>query len=521
MSRRLLIDGDSLAKAPGSGRLSIARLDSAVGFLRREIAGAQVRVTLVVSYEFGQAMTSAQRARLDRLTAGTFQMLPAGVHLRDFIVRGADDGQAIVLSNNAFTRQRDSFPWLTEAGSGRHVLGRRADNQSEWTFVEARPAGGARRTLGEIVGSHTRAEHSLSETATPAVDPVTDLGLDEAPTGESQEGSTSSVNSHDTKTAGSDEDHAETLEEDSESRIPDDGDGTPEVKTVRDLFTLFGVEESYVLALVNRGQGPNVSHPDELLPDRTVQRVKRLLRDDVNRYQRNISDVTRIRKIDMEEVRRRARNLHIPLALRPDGDRTTSEGFARLLYGCSSYEEKFTSVEYITDLAARFEVDPEYVLAMARSHGGQDYTGASVLPSNVYYVVCQELEAELYPFSRKLSRAAELLGIDPKTLQAMANSLGITMATRPDGLRLTGGDYFHLAVAAWPQREQHQILSPPTTEVDPSSAPQSSSTTTGGERNSKGATLSQKSTSKPSAETKPDQARRNLWKRTPFSRPKS
>jgi hypothetical protein len=152
MSLKLLVDGDSLARTPPQGRLSPQRLDSALSSLGALLAEDPVRVLVVISPAFAEALGVTQLARFERFGRGSLIVAPGDLHFRDFLVRAANDGAAIIVSNNAFTRQIDYFPWLAESGSGRHVLARQSTTSTSWNFVEARPTGGSRRSLGELLG---------------------------------------------------------------------------------------------------------------------------------------------------------------------------------------------------------------------------------------------------------------------------------------------------------------------------------------------------------------------------------
>lgn len=465
MTQRLLVDGDSIAKSPTSGRLSIGRLDSALGFLQREISDARIRTTLVVSYQFSQAMSTTQRARLERLLTGTFQTLPAGIHLRDFIVRGADDGSAIIISNSAFTRQRDYFPWLTTTGGGRHILARRLDDHGAWEFVEARPANSARRTLREIIAPgqvNLRDSPTQKEVVQPdnseiggasppesAIEMVSDsLGTDRAPlpAGPNRQ----------------------------QSPPPADSDGAAtnsEVlpRTSLDLCALFGVNGDYVLALVNRGQGPPIERLDQVLEARTRARVERLLTYDINRYQRNIYDLPKLRKTTNEEVRRRARNAHIPLALRPGGDRTSNEGFVKLLERFSAKSFDIPTTLSVSALAKRFDVDVRYVIDLASMHSGDRTFATSTLPTDLAEHLEQLLESDLFPLTHSLSTAAGHLGIGLDDAKSFADGLSVGTAPRPNDWRLSASDYHRLMIEAWPMRLRKATWEPPSNASEPGS----------------------------------------------------
>jgi hypothetical protein len=152
MALKLLVDGDSLARTPPQGRLSPQRLDSALSSLGALLGEDPVRALVVISPAFAEALGVAQRARFERFGEGSLIVAPGDLHFRDFLVRAANDGSAIIVSNSAFTPQIDYFPWLAESGSGRHVLARQSTTFTSWDFVEARPTGGSRRSLGELLG---------------------------------------------------------------------------------------------------------------------------------------------------------------------------------------------------------------------------------------------------------------------------------------------------------------------------------------------------------------------------------
>lgn len=151
MTLNLLVDGDSLARTPSTGRLSPPQLDAALSSLGTIINHEHVRALVVISSSFAEALGIAQCARFDKFGAGSLVLAPSNLDYRDFLVRSANDGSAIIVSNSAFTRQRDFFPWLAEHGSGRHVLARHESPISQWTFIEARPLGPNRRSLAELL----------------------------------------------------------------------------------------------------------------------------------------------------------------------------------------------------------------------------------------------------------------------------------------------------------------------------------------------------------------------------------
>lgn len=151
MTLNLLVDGDSLARTPSTGRLSPPRLDAALSSLVAIVDPDSVRAMVVISSSFAEALSSAQHSRFERFGPGSLISAPSDLDFRDFLVRSANDGTAIIVSNSAFTRQKEFFPWLAEPGSGRHVLARQVDPISPWTFVEARPTGGTRKPLSELL----------------------------------------------------------------------------------------------------------------------------------------------------------------------------------------------------------------------------------------------------------------------------------------------------------------------------------------------------------------------------------
>ena len=151
MTLNLLVDGDSMARTQPEGRLSPAQLDSALSSMVTLLGKVSVKVMVVISSAFAEALGSTQRSRFERFDHGSLVVAPTDLHFRDFLIRAANDGSAIIVSNNAFTRQKDLYPWLAEPGSGRHVLARQSTTSSSWDFVEARPAGGHRRSLAELL----------------------------------------------------------------------------------------------------------------------------------------------------------------------------------------------------------------------------------------------------------------------------------------------------------------------------------------------------------------------------------
>jgi hypothetical protein len=152
MTLNLLVDGDSLARTQPEGRLSPPQLDSALSSLGVLLGENLVRAMVVISPACAEALDITQRSRFERFGHGTLVVAPADLHFRDFLVRAANDGSAIIVSNNAFTRQKELFPWLVQPGSGRHVLARQSATSSLWNFVEARPAGANRRSLSDLIG---------------------------------------------------------------------------------------------------------------------------------------------------------------------------------------------------------------------------------------------------------------------------------------------------------------------------------------------------------------------------------
>lgn len=155
MTRTILVDGDSLARSPDTGQLSPTRLGMVVGALIAEIDTVVVDLIVLVSHSFGSALTTSQIGRLERTIGGPLVIVPEATDLRDFIVASANDGQAIIVSNNAFARQAPRYPWLAHPDSGRHVLARAQPASGMWSFIEARFSDGTRRTLHTLLRQST------------------------------------------------------------------------------------------------------------------------------------------------------------------------------------------------------------------------------------------------------------------------------------------------------------------------------------------------------------------------------
>jgi hypothetical protein len=128
----VVVDGASIA-ATSPGRVSLARLESALGALRAALPQAECIVFVDAALQ-GQ-LSEPEAIRLDVLVErGLFRLVSpdSKTSAGKVLLAAAEAAKAAVLSNDTFHKERDGFPWLLDDD---RLIGHSYGGGGWWVFM--------------------------------------------------------------------------------------------------------------------------------------------------------------------------------------------------------------------------------------------------------------------------------------------------------------------------------------------------------------------------------------------------
>jgi len=174
MTFRVVIDGSNVLKPQDALPWSLAYLRSAIDAVRSIASAANknrpLRLHVLVDASTFYRLTSDDQHTLEEMEKrGEIERTPSKSEADPWILKWAADNEALVISNDGYTKFQPNYPWLTSSG---HLVGAMLDRHTKsWTFMERNYGSGVPRDLEQLllaqrdlplVPAHAPTSHSTS-----------------------------------------------------------------------------------------------------------------------------------------------------------------------------------------------------------------------------------------------------------------------------------------------------------------------------------------------------------------------
>jgi len=154
MTFRVVIDGSNMLKPQDALPWSLAYLRSAIDAVRSIASAASksrpLRLHVLVDASTFYKLTPSDQDTLEQMEKrGEIERTPSKSEADPWILKWADANEALVISNDAYTKFKVNYPWLTLGG---HLVGAMLDRHTKsWTFMERNYGSGVPRDLKQLL----------------------------------------------------------------------------------------------------------------------------------------------------------------------------------------------------------------------------------------------------------------------------------------------------------------------------------------------------------------------------------
>lgn len=154
MTFRVVIDGSNLLKPQDALPWSLAYLRSAISSVQSIATTASknrpLRLHVLVDASTFYKLTPSDQDTLEQMEeSGEIERTPSKSEADPWILKWADENEALVLSNDSYTKFKLNYPWLTLGG---HLVGAMWDRHTKsWTFMERNYGSGVPRDLKQLL----------------------------------------------------------------------------------------------------------------------------------------------------------------------------------------------------------------------------------------------------------------------------------------------------------------------------------------------------------------------------------
>lgn len=154
MSFRVVIDGSNMLKPQDALPWSLAYLQSATDAVRSIASAASksrpLRLHVLVDASTFYKLTPSDQDMLEQMEKrGEIERTPSKSEADPWILKWADENEALVISNDGYSKFQMNYPWLTLGG---HLVGAMLDRHTKsWTFMERNYGSGVPRDLKQLL----------------------------------------------------------------------------------------------------------------------------------------------------------------------------------------------------------------------------------------------------------------------------------------------------------------------------------------------------------------------------------
>jgi uncharacterized protein YegL len=156
MTFRVAIDGSNMLKPQSALPWSVAYLQAVIDEVRASSSAAvknrPLRLNVLVDASTFYKLTEPDQAVLEQMEArGELERTPAKTEADPWILKWADENEALVISNDAYKRWQREYPWVTTNG---RLVGAMFDRHTKkWTLMERNYGDGIPRSLVQLLKS--------------------------------------------------------------------------------------------------------------------------------------------------------------------------------------------------------------------------------------------------------------------------------------------------------------------------------------------------------------------------------
>lgn len=156
MTFRVAIDGSNVLKPQSTLPWSVAYLQAVIEEVRTASSVAAkdrpLRLNVLVDANTFYKLTESDQAVLEQMEArGELERTPAKTEADAWILKWAEDNQALIISNDSFKKWQTPYPWLTTNG---RLVGAMFDRHTKkWTLMERNYGDGIPRSLAQLLKS--------------------------------------------------------------------------------------------------------------------------------------------------------------------------------------------------------------------------------------------------------------------------------------------------------------------------------------------------------------------------------
>ena len=133
----------------------LARIEVAIDQLKKECLPYECVVKVFVDASLRHGLLGPNQTKFAEMVDNRIiEKVPAGTPADAFILRWAQNNNALVVTNDRYFEYGDRFPWIKERGAGRFISGNFFPDENRWIFVERYAESSLPREVGELVASH-------------------------------------------------------------------------------------------------------------------------------------------------------------------------------------------------------------------------------------------------------------------------------------------------------------------------------------------------------------------------------
>jgi hypothetical protein len=156
----------------------LARIEFAIDQLKEECSPNECAFKVFVDASLRHGLLREDQEKFaSMLDNRTIEKVPAGTPADAFILRWAQNNNALVVTNDRYLEYVERFPWIREKGAGRFISGNFFPDERRWIFVERNSSDSLPREVSELVKSHIQNSGILEFASEPiAIEPKNKIG---------------------------------------------------------------------------------------------------------------------------------------------------------------------------------------------------------------------------------------------------------------------------------------------------------------------------------------------------------